>query len=76
MLAVMSQLRGENPFIEIPMSSDQTITLRGYPDTFECPVSYVGEQVADAELDDYFDDDDEEEDEIEAEEGDHAESSS
>jgi TIR domain len=76
MLAVMSQLCGKNSFIEIPMSSDKTVTLRGYPDTFECPVSYVGEQVIDAELDDYFEDDDEEDDEIETEEVDHAESSS
>jgi hypothetical protein len=76
MLAVMSQLRGDNEFIEIPMSSDRAVTLRGYPDSFECPVSYAGERVKETELDDYFDDDDDDEDQIEEDEEDHAEPSS
>lgn len=64
MLAVMTRLQREDGLIEIPMSLEESVLLSGSPDKFESPVSYIGVQDYDPELDDYFDDDtDEDEDE-------------
>jgi len=72
MLAVMSHIRGENSSIEIPMSSETVVTLRGWPDTFESPVSYVGDRSTDAELDDYSDADEDDDEEIHGSDEEHA----